>query len=604
MDKEALDLILNTPIAWQGWLTIVVFILTIYALFKEIRAPEVILLFSTGILLIFGVLNPEKFLSGFSNDILVTIAMLCVVGRALEVNGLLAFIAEKLLSHSQSVPLQMASYMVPMTFVSAFLNNTPVALLMTPIVRDFALKMGKSPSKYLIQVSYAAIFGGMCTLIGTSTNIIVAGLLKKTNEQAALSFFEIGKVGVPLAIISILYTIFIGRHFLPDRQDVKEALNKQIKDFTSEFLIGKGCPFIGKSIGELSKKYFPEQTIVQVKRGETFIDSPSLELILLEGDQVVFVGYLEKIVQLHAIDGLQTLADPHFDFDSDSSHFTEVVVTTTSWLIGKTLKKIQFRKHYQASVLAIYRQGERVKGDVRNTELQAGDTLMLLSQETWQGSLYENKDFYVIRDPEKLPCFDKKKVWWVCGITFGMIGAMILGVSVLVASLLAVFSLILTKSLSIREAKNSIIWETLLLIALTFGLAEAVVSTGLALKFSAFFLSIVGDHPLAFIGGILFITIVATEFLSNNATALLMFPIALETARLAGYESINAMKAIGIAVAIGSSTGFAVPTAYQTHMIVFGPGGYKFKDFVKIGVSLDLIYLVFSTILIFLIYLK
>ncbi len=587
-----------SDLTWKGYFAIALFVLTFIALMLEVRSPDITLLISAGILVIVGILTPKQFLEGFANPILVTIAMLCVIMRALEINGILDIVGRKILSTSKHVGTQLISYMFPVSLASAFLNNTPIVLLMAPIIRRWSLENSCVPSKYLIPLSYAAIFGGMCTLIGTSTNIIVFGLLRTHSVASEFTFFELAKAGIPLGIIGTLYVIFIGRHFLPVRQDPASALTEEAREFTAEFLVQEECPLIGKTIKETAKKYFREDMLIQIERGSEIIDSPSQELVIFLGDRLVFAGDVNKIVQLHTIKGLQSQADPHFELDPGSSHFTEVVLSNTSWLIGKTPKSINFRTNYGASILAIYRQGSRVTGNVRDTVLLPGDTLMLLSGETWHGADYYNKDFYNIRHAEKLSIYHPVRASIVIGALFAMVAAVMLHIPIMVASLTVAFFLIFTGNISIRQAQKSISWNVLLLIASAFAFAKAMVITGVANVFAEFLLSVVGTDPYMLTGGILLITIITTELLTNNAAALILFPIAVQTAFLAGYTSDMAVKTIGITIAIGCSCCFAIPTGYQTHMLVYGPGGYKFKDFLKIGLPLDLIFLIVGTLLI------
>jgi di/tricarboxylate transporter len=556
------------------------------------------MLAGAGILTIFGVLSPIQFLEGFSNEILMTIGMLCVIVRALEVNGVLEIMGKWVLTKSRNFRLQMLSMSVPVSIASAFLNNTPIVLLMTPIVRKWALKNKISPSKFLIPLSYAALFGGACTLIGTSTNLAVNGLLRRYSANAGFGFFELAYVGLPCAIAGTFYLVFIIGYLLPERPDPASSVSEETREFTAEFIIGPKCPLVNKTIQDSSRRYFRGELLIQIERNESVIDSPSPDLVLFVGDRLVFVGDINQIAELHTIDDLQSQADPHFKLDVTSSHFSEVVIPTTSSLIGKTLRQINFRNNYGASVMAVYRQGWRVLGNVRDIILQAGDTLMLLSGEPWYGAGYYSKEFYYIRHHEKLLVFNPWRAGLVLSALVGMVLAASLGFSILIASMTAVFLILFTRSLTVREAQNSIIWNVLLLIACSFALGRAMESTGVAAYFAEVILAVVGSDPTMLIGGILLVTLIFTELITNNAAALILFPIALAAVKLAGYDSPEAAKAAGVAVAIGASSAYALPTGYQTHMIVYGPGGYKFTDFLKVGLWLNLIIWVIATFLI------
>lgn len=585
-------------LGWEGWFTIALFVITFAALVKEIRPPDITMLISSGILVIVGILTPKEFLLGFSNDIIVTIAMLCIVVRTMEVNGILETVGRGILSNSKEFFRQVTSFMVPVAVGSAFMNNIPIVLLMTSIVRRWAIKNEQSPSKYLIPLSYAAILGGVCTIIGTSTNLIVEGLVRRHTPEAAISFFELSKIGIPCAIVGILYIATFGKRLLPERPDPAMVVSEDTKEFTAEFIVEEECPLANKRLQDLPGRYIQNMLLIQVERNHTIIDSPGPDFVIFVGDRLVFVADINKIAELHAVKGLRSLADPHFELDVTSSHFSEVVVSTTSLLIGKTLKRINFRTNYGASVLAVYRQGWRIPGNVGDIVLQAGDTLMLLSGEPWHGGDYYTKDFYYIRHSEKLIVFNPWRVALILASLVGMIIAATMGVPIMIASMANVFVLIGSRSISVREAQNSIIWHLLLLIACSYAFGKAMEVTGVAAYFAELILSVVGSHPHALIGGILLVTILGTELITNTAAALILFPVAIQALMLAGYEGPAAVKAAGVTIALGCSCCFSIPTGYQTHMIVYGPGGYRFTDFLRTGIVLDLMIWAMGTALI------
>ncbi len=587
--QEALD--------WRGWLTVAVFLFTFTSLIAEIRPPHIILLISASFLMLAGIITPRQFLIGFSNDILVTIAMLCIIVRAMEVNGLLEIIARKILTTSKNFTLQMLSMCVPVSAASAFLNNTPIVLMMTPIVRRWTLKNKLTPSKFLIPLSYASLFGGACTLIGTSTNLVVHGLLRQNNLGDGFGFFELSSVALPIAITGLVYLAFFSKYLLPDRIDPASAVSEETREFTAEFVVEENCPLANRRIRDAARKYFRQEILIQIERNDSVIDSPSPDLVIFVGDRLVFVADINQIAELHAIRGLTSQADPHFKLDISSSHFSEIVIPTTSLLIGKTLKQINFRKNYGASVLAVYREGWRVLGNVRDIVLQAGDILMMLSGEPWHGEDFFRRDFFYIKSHEKLQVFHPVRAFFVLFSLVAMVVSVILGFPVLLASIACVFALVATRCISIRESQRSVIWDVLLLIACSFSLGRAMTETGVAEYFAEFIITIFGTTPHMIIGGIVLMTIIFTELMTNNAAAVLVFPIAITSAKLAGYD-LDAAQGIGVAVAIGASSAYFLPTGYQTHMIVYGPGGYKFTDFMKAGFIMNIIAWVFAISLI------
>jgi len=585
-------------LGWQGWFTIVLFLLTFVALIKEVLPPELILLICAVTLVFFGIVTPTEFLLGFSKDIIFSIAMLCIIVRAMEKSGVLSIVSKNILSRSKNHMLQLLSIMLPVGISSAFMNNTPIVLLMTSLVRQWALERNLSPSKFLIPLSYAAILGGMCTLIGTSTNLIVDGLLRNDDPANGLTLFELSLIGIPLLLLGFLYILTIGYRLLPIRQDVTTAVVEQAPDFTGEFVVKPGCPIIGKTVFESGKKYFHDELLIEIERNGYVIDSPNPEDVIMEGDRLVFAGDIQHIAELHAVEELQSLADPHFHLDVTSPHFSEVVISVTSSLIGKTLKQSEFRTTYGASTLAIYREGRRLSGNVGDIVLRAGDTLMLLSKEPWYVGETYTGDFFYIRQNQELSLFSPWRFAWVASVLGTMIVCFMLGVPLVVATLAAAFLLMATRNVSIGEAKQSIRWDLLVLIACSFSLGTALQKTGVANYFAEGILYAVGTDPNLMVGALFFVTSCVTALITNNAAVLLLFPIAIQTAHLAGFESLQAVKAIGITIAVGSSCSFATPIGYQANMIVYGPGGYRFGDYLKVGLPLTILTFIMTVILI------
>ena len=583
---------------WQGWFTVVLFLATFTALVAEVLAPDLIMLLCAVILLLAGIVSPGEFLLGFSEDIIFSIAMLCIIVRAMEMSGILSFITDHVLAKSRNMAVRLLSIMIPVGVSSAFINNTPIVLLMTSVVRSWAVEKKLSPSKFLIPLSYAAILGGMCTLIGTSSTLIIDGLLRHEDPGGALSFFEISRLGIPLCIMGLAYMLTVGHRLLPVRQDPTSAVVEQTPEFTTEFVVSEGCELIGTTVGDAGRKHFRHELLIEIERDGQLFDSPSPKEVIREGDRLVFAGDIHNIAELHAIEGLRSTADPHFHLDVTSPHFSEVVISVTSPLVGKTLKATDFRNRYGASVLAVYRQGTRVPGLVGDIVLQAGDTLMLLSKQPWQVRDAHNQDFYYIRHNEELSLFSVPRFTVCSGLLAAMIGAVMMGVPLVVASVAVALTLILTRMISPRQAKGSIRWSLLVLIASSFSLGTALQNTGVADAFAELILHGVGSNPTLLIATLFILTAIVTAFVTNNAAVLLLFPIAAQTVRLAGFHSPDALKAVGVCIAVAASCSFATPIGYQTNMIVYGPGGYKFRDYVKVGLPLTILTFFLTTYLI------
>ena len=588
----------DSPLDWDGWLTIGLFTLVFFTLVWELLPPDVVMVLGAGVLVVTGVISPQQFLMGFSRDIIFILAMLFIVAHAMETCGILSVLARYALPKARDGWKVIAKLTVPVSFLSGFLNNTPIVLMLTPMVRGWALEGERSPSRYLMLLSFASILGGACTLIGTSTNLIINDLLKNELMIAELGFFEIGRIGLPCAILGLIYISTVGRLLVPERSDPAISMSKQTREFTGEFLVTDECVLVGMTVKDAGKQYFRGENLIEIERGSIVIDSPNPLEPIRAGDRLIFAGDIKQIAQLHAIKGLQSLADKHFSLDLSSSHFSEVVISVTSTLIGKSLKRVDFRNTYGASVIAVYRQGQRVPGNVGDITLHAGDTLMLLSGDPWYSGDAYMTDFYYIRHNEKIPLYKKWRVALVLTVVTGMISSVVMGIPMVIASLSAAIILMAMGQVSIREARHSIRWNLLVLIGSSFAFGSGLVMTGVADYLAERFLTIVGTQENLLVAGLFVLTAVATEVITNNAVALLLFPIAAQVAKLAGFTGVSSLKAVGITVAMAASCSFLTPIGYQTNTIVYGPGGYRFLDYGRVGIPLSLTVLAMCTWLI------
>jgi di/tricarboxylate transporter len=585
-------------LTWEGWFTVVLFLLILVVLISEVLQPDLIMLISTGILLVCGIILPTEALRGFSQDIILTIAMLSVVIYSLEINGVLGLISKYILSKSDNHYKELSSIVVPVSIASAFMNNTPIVLMMTSVIRQWALKKNNAPSKYLIPLSFAAILGGACTLIGSSSNLIVDSLVKRHQGGLGFSFFELAYIGVPCLLVGGLYIVFFSYPILPKRQDPTTSLFQETREFTGEFLVEEKCPFIGKTVREICDEYVFGEALIEIERGSTIMDSPSYREFVHEGDRLVFAGEIKQIAELHSFEGLRSMSDPHFKLDLSSPHFSEVVVTSTSSLIGKIVKDTKFREIYGPSIIAIYREGKRLTQHAGQVVIQAGDTLMLLSSKQWRtGDIHAN-DFYCIRHNEPIGIFKPFKSSLAIATLFLIVISVVFGANIMISSIVGVLVLLATQTISLNQTKKCIPWNLLVLIGSSFGLAIAVEKTGVASYFAAFLIQLIGNQPYFVVSGIFIVTSLMTAFITNNAAVLLIFPIALQLAQLAGLNGPDAIKGIAVVIMMGASCSFITPIGYQTNMIVYGPGGYHFKDYFKVGLPLTCIVFFITVLLV------
>lgn len=588
----------SADLGWEALVTIVVFVLVLIALIREIFSPDIVMLGGASILVITGVISPQQFLIGFSRPILFTLAMLFVVVSAIEAKGILGLVAKIALPRSGGYRWRLAKLMLPISGVSAFLNNTPIVLMVSSAVRRWAQERGEAPSRYLMPVSIAAIFGGMCTLIGTAGNLVVDGLMREVSPITSFSFFELALVGVPCLVVGYIYLLSIGASLIPERPDPAASVQAERREFTAEFRVLAESPTIGKTVVEFGRRYLHGEYLIEIRRSGAVIEAPAGDERIAEGDRLVFAGDVAQIAKAHSVPGLQSLADPKFELSLESPHVAEVVVAMGSWLGGKTVRRANFRAYYGASVVAVYRGGKRVEGSIGDAVLRAGDTLILLSNQPWVVTPHFAKDFYPIRQAEEVPLFVPGRALFVIGTMVAMIVAVVLGVSILISSLCAAGLLLVTRSISFRQARAAIDWHLLLLVASAFALGGALYSTGVAFVIAEGVMKVVGYNPYLLIGGLFLLTMIFTEMITNTAAALMLFPIALETVRVAGYDSVAAIKTVGVTVAIAASSSFLTPIGYQTNTIVYGPGGYRFTDYARVGWGLTLTQLCVATAII------
>lgn len=582
----------------EGWITIAIFFAILILLIKEAFPPAVILLGGASLLLICGAITPAQFLSGFSRPIVFSLGMLCIVVKALHAVGLVDFLAHHMLPKKGSYRYRLMALMAPSSLLSTFLHTTPTVLMLTGIVRKWATSLGDSPSKYLMPLSMATICGGMCTLIGTSTNLVVDGLLKELNPKLGIGFFELGIVAFPALLATYCYVFSFGHRILPARRNPQDMMQEQTREFIAEFKIEEGCPWIGMRVEEASSRDFPEGCILQVERNGYFEDSPLPDFQMALGDRLVVSGEMAQIAKLHTMKGLSSIADPSFKIDVNAPHFSEVIVSINSYLIHRSLRDTRFRTRYNASVVAIYREGARVKGNIGDIILKSGDTLILLSNSPWPVDRHRNAEFYLISSNEELPLFKPKRALWVGLVLLGMVIAITGDAPLLTASLIAVALLLGTRMLTLRQAAMGVDWSLLLLVASAFSLAQALYNTGVATVLARGVMFTLGTNPHLLIGGIFLLTMIVTEVITNTAAALLIFPIAIETIRLAGYDSSLAFKAVAVTVALAASCSFLTPIGHQTNTIVYGPGGYHFGDYARFGAIPSLLQVLISTALI------
>lgn len=541
-------------------------------------------------------------MSGFSNEGMLTVLLLFIVAGGIQKHGIIENFIYRILGDSKSLRSSMVKLLAPISLASGFLNNTPIVVTLTPILRDWAKDNGFAPSKLLIPLSYATILGGTITLIGTSTNLIVHGLLINAGVEG-FSFFTMAVVGLPIAVVGLIYILTVGYKILPEYLGAEDTIRKEAKEFLAEATIGEKFEHINDKIITASKNSLKGIYIIEIIRydGER-IFPVNANTIIRKGDNIIFSATLNRIAEVEKLKGvsLDTGTDESLEvLQNDKHHLVEAVVSHNSGLLGKTIRSSMFRSTYNAGVIAVHRNNQRITSRVGDIVLKPGDTLLLLAEDSFVQEHQHSHNFYVVstvNPPERLKQSNIKG-FLALGLLLVMILSVTLGLlTMFEAMLIAVVLLIITRLINWTEILTYIQFDVILLIASAFGIGAAMTQSGLAQFIAENMLAFA--RPLGILGVIFIVYIVTnifTELITNSAAAVLMFPIAFE---IASQLDVPYMGLI-VTIAIAASCSFITPIGYQTNLIVYGPGGYKFSDYIKIGAPLVFITMIMTSTIVY-----
>jgi di/tricarboxylate transporter len=555
------------------------------ALIKNILTPEKVFLLVCGFLLISGVLPTELALSGFSNIGIFTIAALYVVVGALKESGATQLLRRYLVGQPQSQSHAINRILPVTTVLSAFVNNTPVVAMFTTLMQGVSKRYGIRLSSILIPISYASIFGGLCTLIGTSTNLVVDGLVK-AQGLAGFSLFELAYLGVPIAIVGLLYLKFIAPYLLPNRESSTEQF-EHVREYMVEMIIQPNSELEHRSIQDAGLRNLPGLFLVEIEREGQILSAVRPRTVLVQGDRLVFAGSPESVLELRNIHGLVLADDQRFKLEGNRSdrRLFEAVLSPSNHMIGKTIKESRFRHRYSAVVLSVSRHGQRLTGKLGSLCLQAGDTLLIEAQKGFLMRYRNSGDFLLVSKLASTDQTDERKALTAIFIFIAMIFLSGLGFLPIFESVtVAAGAMLLTKCINFEDAGKSIDYNVLLVIACAFGIGAAVSYVGLADLISSYLMSWVGTPFMALVA-VYVATVLLTELMTNNAAAIIMLPITLSIAAGFGVQ----YEPFSIAIMVAASASFMTPTGYQTNLMVMGPGGYRFTDYFKVGAPLSLI---------------
>lgn len=587
----------DVVLGWEAWLTLGALGLMTAALVRTIAPPDVVVLGTLGLLLLAGVLTPMEAFAGFANPAVLIIGSLFVVAAGIERTRALA-VLDRMLRPSgnrgakESTPTVLGR-MMPLTMgLSAFLNNTPVVAMLIPQVQEWARRYDLAPSRLLIPLSYAAILGGMLTLVGTSTNVIVHGLLL-AEGLPGFRMFDFAWIGLPAAVLVLVYFLLIGWRTLPNRQGGRERLGQQLRDYHFDVRVSLASPFAGQTVEEAGLRTLGDAYLVHLRRGDRVV-AASPDEVIEPRDVLTFVGattLLEDLLQrpglertIEAVDIGESLR-PVMDLV-----LYEAVVASRSGLVGETLRDADFRERFGGVVLAIQRQGEALGGSLGRTPLRAGDLLLIEARPGFDDRHGRSReDFALIVPVERRMARASRRAAVALVLLVGMVVVAALGVVPLAtAAFSAALAMVLLGCLSASHARRSIDFSVLLVIAAALGLGRAVEVTGLAAWAASGVTSVAAETgPIGALLLLYVVTNILTEAISNSAAAVLMFPVALTVAGNLGLDP----KGFALTITIAAAASFLTPIGYQTNLMVMGPGGYRYTDFTRVGLPVTLIVL-------------
>lgn len=555
----------------------------------KIRA-EVSFFIAVTILTVAGILTPSELLSGFANEQLAVIMLLLVISDIIRKTDIIDLVFNRLFNGTKSVSgfvIKMVGFVAP---TSAFFNNTPLVAMMMPYVYSWSKKNNTSPSKLLIPLSYAAILGGCMTLVGTSTNLVVNGMAVDAGFES-LAIFDFIWVGLPMVVVGAIYLALFSDKILPSHKDAVDEFKEGWREYFVETEIEKGSPTAGKTVSDAGLRSLSGNFLVEIVRKSATIRPVSPDHVLRTGDRLIFTGETESIKELNNPELGLTL--PKECTSEELSDVVEVVVSYNSWLVGRKIKRTDFRGKYDAAIVAVHRNGEKLTGKVGDVVLQAGDVLLLFAGRDFAIRATGN-EFYVISKKSNQKINARKALMVIGGVLLSVVVSANTAMSLFSCLLLVLALSFFTKTLTASEIKRGINLNMMLIMAFGLALGKAMSNSGAAEYIAVNILNVAEPFgAVALLGMIFLVTNLLASYMTNLAAVAIIFPISVGIA-----QSMNLpLEPFIMIVAFGGAANFITPIGYQTNLMVYGSGGYSFNDFMKIGLPLTILYIALGTFL-------
>ncbi len=609
-------------LTWEAWFTLAVIGGVFITLVRNMAPPDVAMLSAAVLLGLVGILETNETFMGFISPGVLTIGALFVVAAAIRETGGLDTLGAYLLGRTHTERGALARMAVSVVPMSAFLNNTPVVAMLVPVITSWCRNHNVSPSRLLIPLSYMAILGGTCTLIGTSTIIVVNGLMQQQRGQyleafeaggeealhtaaealAPLGMFEVTALGVPFALIGIAYLLTLGRRLLPSRHDIFEFQRAEGRDYLIDLRVQPGCRLAGQSVQAAGLRHLPGLFLVEIVRDGITVTPVRPDEVLQEEDILTFTGAVDTIVDLERIPGLVPVADEAYEqevLNRREKQLCEAVVAANSPVIGRNVRDADFRARYNAAIVAVHRGGQRLGGRVGDIVLQNGDTLLLQAGPHFARAHRNNPDFYLVSGVQESRSVRSDKA----AIAMGLLALLVIllsfgrqvNIDIPVAAWVVAGLMIITQCISPAVARDSVEWRTLLTIAGAIAVGQALEKTGAAAAIAETLVNLCHSlGPYALVAVLYVVTGLLTECVTTQGAAVLMFPVAVSTALEVGASP----RPFTMAVLFAAAASFMTPLGYQTNLMVYGPGGYKFTDYLRAGLPLHVVLVITAVILI------
>ncbi len=587
---------------WESWVTISTIMVMAAALLKNLAGPDTVLLAGLTLLMTLGLFSdgllpdPTQAVAGFGSEGLITIAVLFVVSAGLQHTGAMNLVIDRWLGRPRNVLSAQARLMFPVAGLSAFMNNTPVVAMFMPVVSDWCKKTGLSPSKLFIPLSYAAIMGGSCTLIGTATNVVVYDQLDDALADQ-IGMFTISLLAVPVAVVGITYVLVSSFKLLPDRHTDSHDRDES-RRYTVEMLVEPGSPIDGATVEGAGLRHLPGLYLVEVERQGQTIVAVGPDEVLRGNDRLIFAGVVDSVVDLQRIRGLLPATDQVFKLSDPrpNRRLVEAVVSDTCPLVGKSVREGRFRSLYDAAVIAVHRNGEHLNQRIGDIVLQPGDTLLIETHPRFIDAHRDSGHFFLVSAVSNFQPMRFDRAWLALSILIAMVVAatFIPHMKLVNAALIASGLMVAAKCCSAQEARSSIQWRVLLVIGAAIGIGKAVENSGAAGHIGGVLVDVL--QPMGarvVLLGICVLAMALASVIQPVATALLLLPVA----KVAATQLESDFMPFAMALMMIPAASFATPIAYQTNLMVLGPGGYRFSDYLRIGLPLNLLVIVVTVIL-------